>query len=144
MTKLNTLKIDFKENNEKELRAEILVDNSPITNSDYVVDLDELEKSIDYHGKFFIVTCESNEENYIHLSKGIDIKRDDSENIQWKLAPEFKNDTVFTFDNDEYRKAILSAIDNWKKIVSDKEENHQLSYQDIHSYVKYSDIDDEE
>lgn len=143
MSKLNSLSIKFNELNSEEIRAEILVDGKPIVNSNYVLDLDELEKSLDYHGKFFILTCESNQPGHINISKGIEINKDESENIKWKMTdPE--NDVVYLFDNDEYRNNIINAVHNWKQIVSDKETKNQLSYQDIHSYVKYYDQDDEE
>jgi hypothetical protein len=144
MTKINSLKIRFEESEQNDIRAEILIDNKPVIDSEYVLDLDELEKSIDYHGKFFILTCESNKPNLIHLSKGIDINKNESENIQWKLSEDFNDNNTYIFDNDEYRKSILDAVSDWKKIVIDKEEKNKLSYQDIHSYVKYSEQDDEE
>ena len=143
MSNLNSLSIKFNEVNAEEIRAEILVDGKPIVNSNYVLDLDELEKSLDYHGKFFILTCESNQADHINISKGIEINKDESENIKWKMAdPE--NDVVYLFDSDEYRNNIINAVHSWKQIVSEKETKNQLSYQDIHSYVKYYDQDDEE
>lgn len=143
MSNLNTLSIKFNELNAEEIRAEILVDGKPIVNSNYVLDLDELEKSLDYHGKFFILTCESNQPGHISISKGIEINKDESENIKWKMTDP-DNDVIYLFDNDEYRNNIIDAVHSWKKIVSDKETKDQLSYQDIHSYVKYYDQDDEE
>lgn len=141
MSELNKLSIEFKHSQDNDSRAEILVDGHPVVDSNYVVDLDELEKSIDYHGKFFILTCESNEPNHINISKGIEMDKDDGDNIRWKLQD---SDVTYTFDSHEYRQTILEAVHNWRNIVTDKEEKNQLSYQDIHSYVKYSEQDDEE
>ena len=86
MLKLNNLKIEFKEITEDEIRSQILVDDKPIIDSNYVLDLDELEKSLDYHGKFFILTCQSDNPVHINVSKGIDINKDDSENINWQVS----------------------------------------------------------
>lgn len=141
MSNLNNLKINFKDLEKNDVRAEILVDEKPIIDSNYILDLDELEKSIDYHGKFFILTFESDNPNLINLSQGIEIKKNDVENVEWKLSGDNK---TYLFDSDDYRKSILDAVNSWKRIVSDKEEKSQLSYQDIHTYVKYSELDDEE
>ncbi|MFN8578209.1 MAG: hypothetical protein U0354_15330 [Candidatus Sericytochromatia bacterium] len=141
MSNLNNLKINFKDLDKNDVRAEILVDEKPIIDSNYILDLDELEKSIDYHGKFFILTFESDNPNLINLSQGIEIKKDESENVEWNLSSDNKK---YLFDGDDYRKSILEAVNNWKKIVSEKEENEKLSYQDIHTYIKYSELDDED
>lgn len=143
MSNLNSLSIKFNELNSDEIRAEILVDGKPIVNSSYVLDLDELEKSLDYYGKFFILTCESNQPDHISISKGIEINKDESENIKWKLT-DSENDLIYIFDIDEYRNNIINAVHDWKQIVSDQENKNKLSYQDIHSYVKYYDQEEEE
>lgn len=144
MLKLNNLKIEFKEITEDEIRSQILVDDKPIIDSNYVLDLDELEKSLDYHGKFFILTCQSDNPVHINVSKGIDINKDDSENINWQVSYSTNENHNYTFDNHEYREIVLGAVNEWRQIVLEKEEQNKLSYQDIHSFVKYSEQDDEE
>lgn len=142
--KINSLQIRFKDSEHENVRAELLVDNEPIVNSDYVLDLDELEKSIDHHGKFFILTCESNEPSHIEMSKGINIHKDDSDNFHWEITDN-SFETSFVFDGESYRKSVLEAAENWKKLVIEKESGTQLSFQDIHSYVKYDEaLEDEE
>ena len=144
VSKLNNLRIEFRDTSD-DLLAEIFIDDKPIVDSRYVVDLDELEKSIDYYGKFFILTCESNEPEHIEISKGINIFKDEEDYVHWKFS-EPVSEKSFVFNADEYRISVLNALESWKRLVTENEDKKKVSYQELHSYVKYADepVEEEE
>lgn len=93
------------------------VDNKPIADFPYyAIDLQELLNSIHQDGDYFIITCECGVPEDKGLHKGINVKHS-GEYIQWHIFEPFP-ERIFTFEKDQYLKAVNHAIQNFIKIFA--------------------------